>query len=122
MDSPQAIAAKAKKAVEGFLEGLRQGGSGDPREFLQVTLRGIQNPKMVIPHFLAFEVGKCRRPDGAGDVVREVEVKLLLAPHNDRPRMEMAGALRVICETGPMKPGLDGEWGVCPMSFRPRKA
>jgi hypothetical protein len=119
-DSAQKIAKDVKVVVEGYLEALKGRTWGDWRAYTQLTFRDkTQHP--ALPQFTAYNVGKCHKVEGMSDCVRQVEVSLRLYPDAGRPMRWINGRLQLIREDKPYHPSEDGEWGVCPVSWRPEK-
>ena len=101
-----------------YLNGLRQGGPGDFSDYIQRVFRSAKI-QPAIPQFQSFEVIGERPVVAQIDVLRTIEVKLLLcATGSWGPRWQL-GTLRVIKEDETGKPSEDGEWGVCPASWKP---
>lgn len=113
-----------KAVVKGFLEALMRGPQDKPRkswrEFAQLTFRDSK-VEPAIPVFQAFKVLRVRKlPEWNAKVAREVDIELLLSPTGGYPLRWLRGTLRVIKESEPYKPDESGEWGVCPVSWRPQ--
>jgi len=115
-----------KAVVKGFLEALMRGPQDKPRkswrEFAQLTFRDSK-AEPAIPVFQGYKIQRVRKVPGWNDkTVREVDVELLLSPTGGYPLRWLSGTLRVIKESEPYKPDENGEWGVCPVSWRPRRS
>lgn len=118
------INAAVRRVVAGFLGELVEGQLGDWKQYVQLTYRDT-NVVPALPLHSAFEIVEIQKPDEDSDdpagVVRTVVIDLVLTPHGARAARTICGTLRVIRESAPHKADPEGEWGVCPASWRPMK-
>ena len=108
--------------VTGFLVALQDGRRGNYLPYTQCAFRARQVVPM-LPLYQSFEITKVRKPtkgeDFPDDIARIAEVSLTIG----RQRV-VQGRLTVIREvwdeeTQMHRADPEGEWGVCPTSWRP---
>ena len=105
----------AREALTGYLDGLKVAGTGKSRDYTQLTFRdSAVSP--AIPRFQDWEIVSVRT---TGKAAKKATVKLLLCSTGSFGLRWQKGTLNLICETAPYEPSEDGEWGVCPASWRP---
>jgi len=111
---------KARQTLESFLKAWQNKDHALMGQFLQLTWKaenGGKWPLFASSWFLVNNMKKWRISEPKRIGQANYEFPLIISfSRGGRPQKRRISA-RIICENGPYEPGLDGSWGINPVSM-----